>query len=106
MSLHNSVGTYVYRVDSKFKQKIQRMKYNKRYTVVEEGVTYDCEVNVDTETYYGSFEVYDIDDSYGYHAEGGLWFVGNVLTDYDGVYELPKCVIKTLEQWNFNLEDI
>jgi hypothetical protein len=106
MSLHNSVGTYVYRVDSKFKQKIQRMKYNKKYTVVEKDITYDCEVSVDTEESYGHFEVYDVDYAYGYHAEGGLWFEGNVLRDYDGVYELPKCVIKTLEQWNFNLEDI
>ena len=39
------------------------MNYNKRYTIEENGVTYDCEVNVNTEESYGSFEVYDVDDS-------------------------------------------
>jgi hypothetical protein len=82
------------------------MKYNKRYTIEENGITYDCEVNVDTNVKYGNFEVYDVDDSESYYEAGGLWFEGKVLRDYDGVYELPDCVKDTLTQWNFNLEDI
>ncbi len=83
-----------------------KMKYNKRYTMEENGITYDCEVNVNTEESYGSFEIYDVDYSEGYYESGGLWFEGNVLRDYDGVYELPECVKATLTQWNFNLEEI
>ena len=82
------------------------MKHNKRYTIEENGITYDCEVNVDTKESYGNFEVYDVDDSEAYYEAGGLWFEGKVLRDYDGVYELPDCVKDTLTQWNFNLEDI
>ena len=82
------------------------MKYNKRYTIERNGVKYDCEVNVDIKESYGSFEVYNIGDSDGYYVEGGLWFEGDVLRDYDGVYELPECVKDTLTQWNFNLEEI
>ena len=34
---------------------------------------------------------------------GGLWIEGNKLVDYDGVSELPRGVIKTLRQLNYDL---
>jgi hypothetical protein len=46
---------------------------------------------------------------YGYFANteegegGGLWFEGNELYDYDGVYELPKSMIAALLGAGYNL---
>jgi hypothetical protein len=39
------------------------------------------------------FEHHELGDEWG----GGLTFEGKKLTDYDGVYSLPKGVIKTLK---------
>jgi hypothetical protein len=36
----------------------------------------------------------------------GLWFDGNKLTDYDGVFELPEELIRFLKDKGFDLEDI
>jgi hypothetical protein len=51
----------------------------------------------------GFFEIYDIetggDDWYG---EGGLWFIGKELTDYDGVFALPRCVIDKLTELGYD----
>ncbi|MEI8047036.1 MAG: hypothetical protein WCI92_06635 [Bacteroidota bacterium] len=33
----------------------------------------------------------------------GLWFQGNELTDYDGVFELPSELIKFLSAQGFNM---
>jgi hypothetical protein len=33
----------------------------------------------------------------------GLWFQGNELTDYDGVFELPTELIKFLSEQGFNM---
>ena len=48
----------------------------------------------------GGFEILD-DETYGddYYAEGGLWFDGKELTDYDGVFELDENVVKCLKDW-------
>jgi hypothetical protein len=51
-------------------------------------------------------------DNYGYFqnnttgTEGGLWFDGLRLSDYDGVYDLPKPVYTALVNAGFKLEDI
>jgi hypothetical protein len=41
-------------------------------------------IKISPTTEYGYFENQDTG------GEGGLWFDGNELIDYDGVYELPK----------------
>ncbi len=48
----------------------------------------------------GSFELYD-EESGGedYYGEGGLWFEGNELVDYDGVFEIDQEVVKCLKDW-------
>jgi hypothetical protein len=48
-------------------------------------------VYVSPSTKYGYFE----NQKSG--TEGGLWFEGRKLVEYDGVYELPANVIKALE---------
>ena len=56
------------------------------------------------------FKVIINDDNTGYfeHDElgelGGLWFSSGELYDYDGVYELPKSVIKAIKSLNYKLE--
>jgi hypothetical protein len=54
---------------------------------------------------YGWFELFD--DATGgddWYAEGGLWFDGKELTDYDGVFGLPLCIIEKLEELGFDAE--
>jgi len=54
--------------------------------------TKDFEIKVDTVKQYGFFEHNELGDQCG----GGLWFEGNELTDYDGVYALPVQVYEAL----------
>jgi hypothetical protein len=51
----------------------------------------------------GWFEMYD-EESGGeeYYGEGGLWFDGNILTDYDGVFSLDENIIQCLKKWGAN----
>ena len=48
-------------------------------------------VNVNEDTCYGSFEIYDkATGGDRRYAEGGLWFDEDMnLTDFDGAYDLP-----------------
>ena len=51
---------------------------------------------------YGCFEIYDIETGGDeWYAEGGLWFDGKELTDYDGVFELPSFISDKLREWGF-----
>lgn len=51
---------------------------------------------------YGCFEIYDTKSGgEDWYAEGGLWFEGNELSDYDGVASLDEAVIKVLREWGF-----
>jgi hypothetical protein len=36
----------------------------------------------------------------------GLWFNGNTLTDYDGVFELPKQLLDKLTELGYDVEDM
>lgn len=41
------------------------------------------------------------------HGElGGLWFDGNELVDYDGVFSLPEAVIQALRHLGFIVDSI
>ena len=57
-------------------------------------------IEVDTAAEYGYFQ----NNTTG--TEGGLWFDGLALIDYDGVYDLPKQVYAALTNAGFNLEEI
>ena len=41
-----------------------------------------------------------------WYAEGYLFFEGNRLVDYDGVFELPKFITDKLQEVGFNVDDI
>jgi hypothetical protein len=36
----------------------------------------------------------------------GLWFDGKTVTDYDGVFEIPKQAVEMLEENGYNCDDI
>ena len=57
-------------------------------------------VEIDSSANYGYFE--DTVNS----GEGGLWFEGKALVDYDGFSELPKTVEKMLLLAEYDLSDI
>ena len=61
----------------------------------------------DKEDERGGFEILD-DETYGddYYAEGGLWFDGKELTDYDGVFSLDEEVINCLEDWGADVKQM
>lgn len=54
--------------------------------------TSNFEVRIDEGAQYGYFEHKDLGDECG----GGLWFEGDELVDYDGVFSLPKEVAEAL----------
>jgi hypothetical protein len=54
---------------------------------------------------YGWFEISDVENGgEDWYAEGGLWFEGKTLTDYDGVFSLPIPVIDKLREWGYEVE--
>lgn len=64
-------------------------------------------VGWDKEEGRGWFEMYD-EESRGddYYAEGGLEFTGITLDGYDGVFSLDEEVIKCLEDWGADVEQM
>lgn len=61
---------------------------NQRYTI-----------EIDTTEQYGYFQ----NNQTG--TEGGLWFDGSELIDYDGVAELPPAVERALKSAGYTLDD-
>ena len=54
---------------------------------------------------YGWFEIYDIESGgEEWYSEGGIWFRGKDVVDYDGVYSLPTSVISKLKELGYNYE--
>ena len=66
-----------------------------------------CEFNVGIKDEgYGYFEFYDLETGgERYYAEGGLWFLNGLLTDYDGVCELPEQIISKLKEWGYTVDE-
>jgi hypothetical protein len=73
----------------------------------EKSTELEITVGVDTDSEYGFFELFDT-DSQGerFYGEGGLWFDGKKLTDYDGVFELSNHVVNKLKEWGFDTSEI
>lgn len=55
------------------------------------------EIAIDKAAQYGYFE--NMNSGGG----GGLWFEQNRMSDFDGVFELPKDVIKAIRQLGFTV---
>jgi len=72
---------------------------------VQEGVILNVIMEIDEKCDCGWFELYDdATGGYDWHADGGLWFDGKELIDYDGVAGLPLCIINKLEELGFDAE--
>lgn len=82
-----------------------RMENSFGTTREQDDITLSVTIGINEGEDYGWFELYD--DATGgddWYAEGGLWFEGKELTDYDGVAGLPVCIIKKLEELGYNCE--
>lgn len=54
----------------------------------------------------GYFELSDVETGgEKWYADGGLWFDGKKLIDYDGVFELPEQIIDELENMSYDVLD-
>jgi len=49
---------------------------------------------------------YDNDEDEGDEVGIGLWFEGNRVTDYDGVFELPTQAAELLRENGYNTDDV
>lgn len=58
--------------------------------------------DLDSDTYELIRFLHDGDDSVGI----GLWFDGKTVTDYDGVFEIPKQAVEMLEENGYNCDEI
>ena len=77
------------------------------YTTVKEQNNIKLNVSITLWENRGCFEIYDIEtEGEEWYAEGGLWFDGKDLTDYDGVFALPSCIKDKLTEMGYNLEDL
>ena len=85
-----------------------------RFEVKLHGSTIDTEIQTWRDSkrgVVGCFEFYDLESGGEYtYAEGGLWFEedqgGLILSDYDGVYELPMFILEKLsDEFGVNVEE-
>jgi hypothetical protein len=73
----------------------------------EDDVELEGTIGYRAEDDYGWFEFYDVESGgEEWYAEGGLWFEGNELTDYDGVFSLPPFIFKYLKSKGFNVDEM
>ena len=56
---------------------------------------------------YGWFEIYDIESGGNeWYAEGGLWFDGKIVTEYDGVFSLPSVITDKLIELGYDVSEV
>ena len=73
----------------------------------EEGIKLNVSIGYRAKDNYGWFEFYDLKSGgEDWYAEGGLWFSGNRLRDYDGVFALPHFVLDCLERKGFDVKEM
>ncbi len=57
--------------------------------------------------HYGSFEMFDKKTGgENWYAEGGLWFAGNELTHYDGVFSLSDVILNILKEHGYDVKEM
>lgn len=81
--------------------------YENSYTVLSsvDEIEMSFELQFDPSEEYGWFEIYDTPSGgTDFYGSGGLWFNGNELVDYDGVFSLPTQIITKLEGWGVNAD--
>lgn len=63
-------------------------------------------VYIDTDDGEGSWEYQSDDNDEETYSDGGLWFDGKELVDYDGCYELPEEVMLAIKERGYNITDL
>ncbi len=90
----------------KFKA-VESLSYDNSFGTIKEENNIELSVEIGINGEDGWFELYDIESGGDeWYAEGGLWFDGKTLTDYDGVFALPKCIEDKLEELGYDLSEI
>ena len=62
-------------------------------------------VKLDIDGEYGSWEYQEDEDDEETYMEGGIWFDGKQVEDYDGCFELPEEVVAALNELGYSLDD-
>ena len=91
----------------KFKA-IESLILENSFTVLKEqkDVELHVTVGINSDT-YGWFEIYDEETSGDeWYAEGGIWIKDKVITDYDGVFSLPECIVNKLRELGYDVSDV
>ena len=87
------------------KKPMDIMNYRQHKEVTTDDGLYIIGVWVDESKQRGVFEICGDDESTEKHYnEGILWFRGNELKGYDGVFALDSGVIKILQEWGYDTE--
>ena len=89
-------------------QAVQSLQLENSFGVLhsESNVTLEVTVGIKSED-YGWFEIYDLESGgEEWYAEGGIWFDGKEVTDYDGVFSLPIPVIEKLREWGYDCSEV
>jgi hypothetical protein len=90
----------------KFKA-VESLSYDNSFGTIKEENNIELSVEIGINGEDGWFELYDIESGGDeWYAEGGLWFEGKTLTDYDGVFALPKCIEDKLKELGYDLSEI
>ena len=56
---------------------------------------------------YGWFEICDVETGGdNWYAEGGIWMYNGVVTDYDGVFELPDFIVNKLNELGIDTSEL
>ena len=72
----------------------------------EKGVVLEVTVGINSDE-YGWFELYDVESGGDeWYAEGGIWFDGKTVTQYDGVFCLPIPIIDKLKEWGYDVSEV
>ena len=80
-------------------------EYSHTPTIEREKKTMSYTIVWDKSTERGWFEMYDLESGGDdYYAEGGLWFDGRELIDYDGVFQLDENIEKWLKRNGAKIE--
>lgn len=89
-------------------QAVESLQLENSYAVLksEENVTLEVTVGI-KDPEYGWFEVYDLKSGGNdWYAEGSLQIEDNMITGYDGVFELPTPVIDKLREWGYDVSEV
>jgi hypothetical protein len=72
----------------------------------EENVLLHVTIGINSDT-YGWFEIYDVESGGSeWYSEGGIWIDNKTITDYDGIFALPKFITDKLSELGYNVENV